>query len=285
MKVLEVLGKSTDYLASKGVESPRLQVEWLLAHLLQLKRIQVYMNHERELTPVEEDQLRQWVIRRGKREPLQHILGTAPFMELTLEVNRDVLVPRPETESLADVARAWMKQQAPDGRVLDLGTGSGCLLLAVLQACPGTTGVGVDVSSQALAVAVRNGNRAGLADRLEWRQGDFLGALSPGETFHLILSNPPYIPTAEVETLQPEVRDHDPRLALDGGEDGLDFYRRLAAEAPAFLAPGGCLMAEFGDGQGPEIRSLLQQHGWVDVVCHPDLSGTERFFVARNGGA
>lgn len=281
MKVLEVLGKSTDYLAARGVESPRLQVEWLLAHLLQLKRIQVYMNHERELTPAEEDRLRQWVIRRGKREPLQHILGTAPFMELTLEVNRDVLVPRPETESLADVARAWMKQQAPEGRVLDLGTGSGCLLLAVLQASPGTSGVGVDVSSSALAVAARNGIRSGLQDRLEWREGDFLGALSSGEMFHLILSNPPYIPSAEVETLQPEVRDHDPRLALDGGEDGLDFYRRLAVEAPSFLAPGGCLMAEFGDGQGPEIRSLLLQQGWADVECHPDLSGTERFFVAR----
>lgn len=285
MKVLEVLQKSTEFLASKGVDSPRLQVEWLIAHLLQLKRIQVYMNHERELTPEEEDRLRKWVIRRGKREPLQHILGTAPFMELVLEVDGNVLVPRPETESLAQAARTWLMEHAPSGRVLDLGTGSGCLLLAILQACPGVSGIGVDVSPAALGVAHRNASRTSLSDRIEWRAGDFLGVLKEGEAWDLIVSNPPYIPTGELQTLQPEVRDHDPHLALDGGQDGLDFYRRLATEAGGWLRPGGCLMAEFGDGQGQDIRDLFEKGGWTGFALHPDLSGTERFFVARIGAA
>ncbi len=287
MTVLEVIRRSTEYLTRHGVESPRLQVELLLAHVLRLPRLNLYLQFDRVLGPSELEPLRDLVRRRGAREPLQHLTGTAPFLDHVLQVGPAVLIPRPETETLA--ARAVeLGRGIPGGRprVLDLGTGSGCLALALAAGLPGADVHAVDLSPEALEVARGNAVRTGLADRVRFGLGDGFAALAgiwpaPEAVFDLVVSNPPYIPTAEIATLAPEVRDHDPRMALDGGVDGLDFYRRLAVEAAAWVGPGGWMLLEFGDGQGPAVAGLMAGAGWVDGVLEKDLSGRERVIIVR----
>jgi release factor glutamine methyltransferase len=234
------------------------------------------------LTGPELATLRELVRRRGDREPLQHLTGSASFCGFEIAVNRDVLIPRPETELLAE--RAWqllaMLNPQP-ATVLDFGTGSGCLAIAVAAKCPAAVVHALDVSPAALAVARANAARHGLDGRVHFFQGDGFGALPAGVRFDLTVANPPYIPTAEIATLQPEVRDFDPRLALDGGPDGLDCVRRLAAEGGAFLQPAGRLMMEFGDGQGRAVEAVFAARGWGTEPLVADLSGRDRFLIAR----
>jgi release factor glutamine methyltransferase len=281
MTVLEAIQRSAEFLTKKGVDSPRLQTELLLAQLLKLPRMKLYLNFERVLTAAETDALRASVVRRGQREPLQHILGSVSFCGLELTVNRHVLVPRPETELLAEAAWQWLAARGPETRALDFGTGSGCIAVAVAVKCPHARLVATDISPEALAVARANAERHQVEERLEFRHGAGLSALEPGTTFDLIVSNPPYIPTAEIETLAPEVKDHDPRLALDGGPDGLDCYRSLAAEADAFLKPDGRLLLEFGDGQAEALTQLLGSHGWAVEAVHQDYQHRPRYLSAR----
>jgi len=284
--VLEVIQRSTAYLTRKAIESPRLQVELLLAQLLKLPRLQLYLNFQRELTEGELDALRGWVQRRGEHEPLQQITGTTSFCGLEIRVNRDVLVPRPETETLAE--RGWKHLSARPSAsptALDFGTGSGCLAIALAFHCPAARLTAIDVSPAALDVARANAGRHGLAARIEFRLGDGFAALPQDARFDLMVANPPYIRSAEIETLQPEVRDFDPRLALDGGADGLDFYRRLAAEATPFLSADGALMTEFGDGQEADLPVLFAAAGWREIAVETDLSGRPRIVIARPGGA
>lgn len=278
--VLEVIQRSTDFLARKGVDSPRLQVELLLAHVLDLPRLQLYLNFERSLSPAELDALRRLIQRRGEREPLQHLVGSTSFCGLELQVTRDVLVPRPETEALAE--RAWqflgtVNAAAPE--VLDLGTGSGCLAIALAVKCPNSRIQAVDLSEAALEIARTNARRHGLLNRIAFHRGDAFAALPPGLRFDLIVSNPPYIPSAEIASLMPEVRDHDPRLALDGGSDGRDFYRRFAAEAAGWLRPGGRMMLEFGDGEAPALRPIFESHNWIVECVAEDYSGEPRILA------
>lgn len=283
MTVLEVIQRSADFLARKGVDSPRLQIELLLAHVLQMPRMKLYLNFERVLTAPELETLRGLVKRRAEREPLQHIVGSAPFCGLEIALNRDVLVPRPETELLAE--RAWqfvagLTEQA--ATVLDFGTGSGCVAMAIAAKSPNAVVHAVDISEAALAVARENAARHALAGRIHFHAGDGFGALPAGLQFDLVVSNPPYIPSAEIPQLQPEVRDHDPGLALDGGADGLAFYRRLAAETRAWLKPGGRMMLELGDGQAGAVTELLTGRGWRVEPVEKDYSGRERILIARH---
>jgi release factor glutamine methyltransferase len=255
-------------------------VELLLAHALRLPRLQLYLNFERVLGPAELDTLRELVKRRGNREPLQHLVGSTSFCGLELAVNRHVLIPRPETEALAE--RAWqfvgaLRVAIP--RVLDLGTGSGCLAIALAVKCPNARIYAVDLSEPALEIARQNARRHAVLPRIEFLQGDALAVLPPGLQFDLIVSNPPYLPSGEIASLMPEVRDHDPRLALDGGIDGLGFYRRFAAEAGAWLRPGGRMMLEFGDGQAPALRSVFESHNWIVESVENDYSGQPRMLV------
>lgn len=282
MTVLEVISKSSEFLAKKGVDSPRLQTELLLAHVLQLPRMKLYLNFERKLTEPELDSLRKLVQRRGQREPLQHLIGSTSFCGLEMAVNCHVLIPRPETELLAEAGWQFLStinQQPPTA--LDFGTGTGCIAIALVAKCPAGRVVALDVSAEALTVAKQNAAKNSGAERIEFRQGDGFAALLPAERFDLIISNPPYIASAEIETLHPEVRDHDPRSALDGGADGLDFYRRLAAEAATFLKPGGKIMLEFGEGQADAISALLTAQGWIVEAVHPDYTKRLRYLIAH----
>jgi release factor glutamine methyltransferase len=302
--VLEAIQKSTEFLAKKGVESPRLQTELLLAHLLKLPRMKLYLNFERTLTPAETDGLRECIKRRGLREPLQHITGSTSFCGFEITVNRHVLIPRPETEMLAELGweflrglSAELERRSPTRRdggepqehagpeagaptALDFGSGSGCIAIALAAKCPTAKIVAMDISPDALALAKDNAARNNVIGQIEFLQGDGIATLPPGTQFDLVISNPPYIPTAEITTLQPEVRDFDPRGALDGGADGLDFYRMLAAGAKPFLKPGGKIMLEFGDGQADAIRTIFETEKWIVEAVKEDYSQRQRILIA-----
>jgi release factor glutamine methyltransferase len=282
MTVLEGIQKSAEFLAKKDVDSPRLQAELLLAHVLKLPRMKLYLNFERALTEPETSTFRDLVKRRAQREPLQHITGSTSFCGLEIAVNRHVLVPRPETELLAEAGWSFLStinSQPPTA--LDFGTGSGCIAITLAAKTPATKITALDISSEALDLAKQNAAKNNVADRIEFTQGDGFGALPQRAPFDLIISNPPYIPTTEIATLDPEVRDFDPRGALDGGADGLDFYRRLAAEARPFLKSGGKIMLEFGDSQGDAIRKIFEEQKWIVEAIREDYTQRQRILIAR----
>jgi release factor glutamine methyltransferase len=285
VRLLEVLQRSAAYLQERGVESPRLQAELILAHFLHLPRLQLYLEFEREMQESELSGAREAVRRRGRREPLQLILGSTSFCGLEIQVTRDVLIPRAETELLAEAAWVWVKEHpaAPGRRVrvLDWGTGSGCLAIAIAVHAPEAEVFGIDASSAALELARRNAARHG-CERITWVESDGCASL-PVKVFDLVVSNPPYIPTEEIATLAPEVRDYDPRPALDGGPDGLAYFRRLALELPGCLSPNGAILLEFGDGQAMAVSAILRSQGWNRVEIRRDLTGHERFVLARRG--
>jgi release factor glutamine methyltransferase len=283
--VLEVIRRSTEFLARKGVESPRLQTELLLAHWLRLPRMELYLNFERALTESELGGFRELIRRRGQREPLQHVVGSTSFCGLEIAVSRQVLIPRPETELLAERGWGFLKQRSmPNGKsptALDFGTGSGCVAIALAHECPSAQVTAVDISAEALALARRNAARHGVLERIRFVHGDGLAAAPEGTRFDLIISNPPYIPSGEIDRLEPEVRDYDPRMALNGGTDGLDYFRRLAAEALPKLAPDGKLMAEFGDGQGEVLSEIFRQQKWVVEALVEDYTQRLRILIAH----
>jgi release factor glutamine methyltransferase len=277
--VLEAIQKSTEFLAKKGVESPRLQTELLLAYLLKLPRMKLYLNFERALAPAETDALREFIKRRSQREPLQHIIGSTSFCGYEIAVNRHALVPRPETELLAE--EGWKFLSEKETSVLDFGTGTGCIIIALAAKCPNAKIVATDISADALALAKQNAIANKVAERIKFLQSDGFSAL-PQMQFDLIISNPPYIPSAEIETLQPEVRDFDPRGALNGGADGLDFYRRISTEAKPFLKPDGKIMLEFGYGQVDAIKNIFETEKWIVEAVKEDYSHRARILVARS---
>ena len=279
MTVLEAIQKSADFLGKKNVESPRLQVELLLAHLLKLPRMKLYLNFERVLSLTEVDSLRELVKRRGQREPLQHIVGSTSFCGYEIVVNRHALVPRPETELLAEEGWKFLSERTT--AVLDFGTGTGCIALALAVKCPNAKIIATDISADALALAKENAARNKVSERIEFLQGDGFATLKTEAKLDLIVSNPPYIPSAEIETLQPEVKDFDPRAALDGGADGLDFYRRIAAEAKLFLKPEGKIMLEFGDGQADDIKKIFENEKWIVEAVKEDYSQRARILIAK----
>ena len=282
--VLDVIQRSADFLAKKQVEAPRLQAELLLAYTLKLQRMELYLNFDRVLNSQEEDILRQLVQRRGRREPLQHIVGSSCFCGLEITVNRSVLIPRPETELLAEQAWLFLNRAAEHlsaPKALDFGTGSGCVAIALAANAPQAQIVALDISRAALETARANSARNRMAQRIEFVLGDGLAALANGMSFKLIVSNPPYIPSAEIAALEPEVRDYDPRTALDGGPDGLEHYRHLAREAPVRLDPGGKLMLEVGDTQAGPVADLLQNENWVVEQILKDYTQRPRILIAH----
>jgi release factor glutamine methyltransferase len=283
--VLEAIQRTSEFLTRKGVDSPRLQAELLLASVLKQPRMQLYLNFERPLAEAELDTYREQVRRRAAREPLQHILGSTNFCGFEIAVSRQVLTPRPETEQLAEQAWQWVEARfgkdaaGNECACLDYGTGSGCLAIAVAAKCPGVRFYALDVSSEALKLAQANAVQNSVQDRITFIQGANLEVLPENVRFHLIISNPPYIPTQEIATLQPEVKDFEPLQALDGGADGLNFYRMLATQSARVLHPGGKIMLEFGDGQADAIKSLFENEKWIVEAIHRDYTQRPRILV------
>ena len=279
MTVLEAIKKGAEFLENKGIESPRLQSELLLAHVLNLPRLRLYLQFERPLKNEESDPFRDLLVKRGGHVPLQHLTGSTSFCGFHIEVSAAVLIPRPETEMLAEQGWTFLNSLGRDTTFLDIGTGSGCIPIAIVANAKNAKGIAVDISEDALAISRANAEKNKSQERIEFRQSDLCANVS-GE-FDLIVSNPPYIASAEIETLQPEVRDHDPRLALDGGADGLDFYRKLARESSTHLKPGGRLMLEFGDNQGESLKQIFTERGWKISAVLRDLSQRERVLIAE----
>jgi release factor glutamine methyltransferase len=263
---LKVLDWTKEFLLSRGIENARLEAEWLLCAATGLDRVGLYLNFEKPLNDGELAAYRVMVARRGRREPLQHILGTQEFCGLEFEVTPDVLVPRHDTETLVNEALTRM----PGVRsVLDIGTGSGCIAVALAHRLPVAAVTAVDISGSALKVARRNAERNRVP--VEFLLGSLFEPVAARQ-FDLIVSNPPYIPSGDMENLQPEVRDYDPRGALDGGLDGLEIYRRLIPEALTFLTRGGWLLVEVGTGQAGEVSNIFSTtggYGQPITACDP----------------
>lgn len=242
--------------------------------------MRLYLQFDSPVAPASEERAREMVKRRGQREPLQQITGSTSFCGLDIAVTRDVLVPRPETELLAE--KAWQfLQSLAGGRALDFGTGSGCIAIAMAAKCPAAVITAVDVSPGALELARSTALKLGVEGRVEFVNANGLASLAATGHYDLVVSNPPYIPTGEIETLAPEVRDYEPRVALDGGEDGLAWYRRFAAEGGPLLAAGGRMMLEFGDGQAPAITTIFEQENWVVEQVVEDYTQRPRILMAR----
>jgi len=286
MNLREAIRAGEARLTKAGIESASLDAQLLLGHLLDIPHLELWLKQSEVLTPAQVQKYTQLLDRRATREPLQHITGWTSFLGLDLHVNRDVLVPRPETELLAQRVIEYLKPRPAPVTALDWGTGSGCLALALARGVPNAEIVALDASADALRIARANATAHRLADHIHFLEGrgfDVLRSAPPGRPtpllFDLIVTNPPYVPSAEIDELQPEVRDHEPRLALDGGPDGLDCFRELAATAIPWLKPDGLLFAEFGDGQAPALREVFENRGWLIKAVEKDLSDRERILI------
>lgn len=282
--ILRLILWSAGYLSEKGVPQARLDAEHMLAHALGVKRLSLYLQHDRPLADEELAAFKPLLLRRAAREPLQYVLGRAAFRELELVCDRRALIPRPETEVLVDVVLAWARARAGDGTeeltAADVGTGSGCIALSLAHEGPFGKVVATDVSADALALAAENSRRVSAGDKLQLRQGDLLGPLA-GERFDVLVSNPPYVASVESATLQREVVEHEPSIALFAGADGLALLRSLVQGAAEYLTPGGLLALELGAGQAGAVAELArQQDGLEAVKVHRDLTGRERIVTA-----
>jgi len=285
--VRRILEWTQGFFARKQVEPARLSAELLLSHVLNQPRIKLYTDFERPLTQQELDVYRPLVQRAGEHEPIAYLTGKAHFFNLEFEVNRDVLIPRPDTETIVEnvlqLARREAGFEAP--RVLDLCTGSGCIAAAIAAHLKTATVVAIDNSAAAIVVAKRNVDKLNLSERISIELGDLYEPLTrivDAQPFDLIVSNPPYIPTAEWEKLDRSVKDYEPRTALDGGDDGLDFHRRILNGVQERLRPAGQMFLEIMFDQGPGAMELAESFGFLDNMrIIKDHSGNARVLAVR----
>lgn len=282
----QLLSWTAEFLGRQAVDDPRLSAEVLLAHAAKCRRIDLYARFDRELEPDALGQFRDLVKRAGTHEPIAHLVGEKEFFSLRLDVSPDVLIPRTETEELVEAVLDLCRQHAWESpRLWDLGTGSGCLAVAILKNLPGATCLATDVSAPALEIAKTNAARHNVAGRAAFVQaGGFhlSGDVVPEGGFHLILSNPPYIPAAQIATLDRAVRDFEPRLALTDEADGLSFYRMIADESSRFLADDGHVVVEVGDGAAAAVTQIMSGRGWDHVRTRRDRTvGQDRVLVFR----
>ncbi len=288
MRILDVINSTTSFFEKKGITSPRLQIELLLAHHLNLKRLDLYLQFERELSDAELEPLREMVKKRATGIPLQHITGVAAFYGRDFHVSPDVLIPRPETEQVVEATLGKLRGLVEDGasadksklRVLDMCTGSGIIGITLLLECPAVQNVTAsDISEAALGMARKNAEK-NLDDlsRIEFCLSDLFDRIQG--SFDLIISNPPYIPRAVISTLSPEVQ-FDPDGALDGGDDGLDFMRKITEKALGFLEAGGWLVLEIGHDQGSRVKGLLENAGFRQADILPDMNGFDRIALGQ----
>lgn len=281
-RVSAVLRQAAQRLISRGIESGALDAEIILGHVLGAGREQLVVAANAPLDDAEAWAYENLLSRRLRREPTAYITGKREFWSLDFQVSPDVLIPRPETELLVEIVLTLAKESPLAPRIVDLGTGSGAVAVALASELTSAEIIATDVSAEALAVAARNAVRNDLAGRIRFVQGDLFAALEPDQRFDLIVSNPPYIRRSDIDTLVPEVNRWEPRGALDGGWDGLDYYRRIAAQAFRYLAPHGALAVEIGAGMSQAVAALLQDAAeCIEVNTYNDYAGIERVVVAR----
>jgi release factor glutamine methyltransferase len=273
MKINEALARGTDFLTRHHIEDARLEAEILLCHALNLPRAALIAKDQTIIAPKRQMEYESFLHRRANHEPTAYIVGYQPFMGLDFMVNNNVLIPRPETELLFEAA-----VNTPAQNIVDLGTGSGCIAIALAKYLPQVKVIGIDHSKEAIKIALNNARRHAVENRCCFLQGNlFVPLKTPVD---LIVSNPPYIPSDEIEKLQPEVKDWEPRLALDGGENGLKYIRRLIQESPQYLKPGGYLIFEFGLDQAKAIRKLADDY-FKEIKIVKDYAGIDRIFVGN----
>jgi release factor glutamine methyltransferase len=274
----------TEAFRGAGIDTPELDARILVAEALGISRTELMAGPERGLSPSDIASIAGYEIRRLQREPVSRILGRREFRALSLEIGATTLDPRPDTEIIVDAVAALAKETAtPNLRVLDLGTGSGAILIAMLTELPGATGVGTDIDAATLRIAQRNAEQARVAQRAEFQQADWLTGVTG--KFDIVVSNPPYIPSGDMFALEPEVLRFDPRLALDGGQDGLAAYRAIMTDAGGSLNPGGWIVFEVGNGQAAEVMSLCRHYGFgndENPRVWTDLGGRARCVAARS---
>jgi release factor glutamine methyltransferase len=277
----KIIDWTTSHLRKHGSDTPRLEAEILLAHARHCPRIQLYVQYNEPLTEDERAVMRDLVRRRAQSEPVAYLVGHREFFGLEFRVTPDVLIPRPETETLV-LEAVTLGKQVSQVRVLDVGTGSGCIAVAVAANLPDAVVTATDVHQGALDVARENAARHGLTGRIRFFHGDLFASLSPGEQFEIIASNPPYVADGEMESLPPDVRLHEPAQALRAGPQGLDVITRLIAAAPSHLAPGGSLLLEIAPEQASAVRALLERTGAFEPSrTIKDPFGKERVIAAR----
>lgn len=282
--IADLLSKSAAWLKDKGCTSPRLDAELLLAEVLGMSRVDLYVKFDQPLIPSEIDEYRELIRRRGEGEPVAYILGRAYFHNLEIKVNGSVLIPRPETEHLVEAAIEFLMEgdwpSPPE--VLDLCTGSGAIAIAIAKGFPEADITASDASVEALALAAENATLTGVAPRIRFVQSDLFEDIDPVATYDLIVANPPYISAEEWETLPRDVREFEPREALYGGLDGLDFYRLLAEQAPQQLKPYGSLVLETGSTQAVAVSEILEATGHFKTVgVFQDYAGLDRVVAAQ----
>jgi release factor glutamine methyltransferase len=267
-------------LTAAGIDTPDLDARLLIQHALGLTRERLLFDADTPLTDDQAAAVHALIERRAAREPVSRILGERAFWSLELSLNADTLDPRPDTETIVEAALDAIPDRTAALRILDLGTGTGCILLALLAELPNATGLGIDLSAKAAEAAAGNAVRNGLASRARFQAGNWGEGLA--ERFDLVVSNPPYIPSGDIPSLDPEVREHDPLRALDGGADGLEAYRAIAAQLPGLLVPGGVAALEVGAGQAADVAALLEANGVRVTGIFRDLGGIERCIRGRN---
>jgi release factor glutamine methyltransferase len=278
LAVLEIIKKTTDFFVGKGVENPRLNAELLIGHALGLKRMQLYMQFERLLTEPELEKIRPLVRRRGQREPVQYIIGEAEWFGLKMKTDRRALIPRPETERLAELVTELVT--VPPARILDLGTGSGALALGLAKHWPEARVLAVDRSSEALALARENAALLALEAQMNFVESDWFSALPGDAPFDLIVANPPYLSEEETAAAEPEVRAHEPQAALVSPEQGMADLQKIVATAPQYLNPGGLLALETGVAHHAELIRRCAEAGFSRSESRQDFAGRDRFVFA-----
>ena len=280
--IKKLLAWTEDYFGGHGIDSPRLAAEILLAHVLGMRRLDLYLQHDRPLEPSELAEFKGLIRRRRDREPVAYITGARGFFNDTFHVGKGVLIPRPDTEIMVETAIEILSDRnGPPANVLELGVGSGAIIVSLASACPHHRFFGGDISRKAIDVARKNACRLAKTP-VCFFQGSWLETLADNCRFDLILSNPPYIPRADIRALEPEIREHEPLLALDGGEDGLDAYRILFAQAGGKLASGGQMLLEMGFDQKSGLANLASQYSWVrNLDFKTDLAGHNRLAILK----
>lgn len=280
LSILDILQRTEGYFAQAGIERPKVEAEWLVACTLGLKRLELYLQHERPLTEPELAKLRPLVKRRAQREPLQYLVGTADFAGLKLACDQRALIPRPETEALVDLLIEGTRRgewPAP-ARIVDAGTGTGAIALALAQAFPSAHVMGLDQSPDALALAHDNAAALAMEERVAWQASDWLAALT--EPVDWIVSNPPYLTASEWAQAAPEVRDHEPKAALVAADEGLRDLQTLLQQALAHLRPGGLLALETGIAHHAHLAEASAQVGYARWEGRADFSGRPRYWLA-----